>query len=49
MGPPLSDGSYALLLVSDDGIGAMAQRQDSFSLILKGVTAPTTAPTPIQV
>ena len=47
LGPRLSDGSYALLLVSDDGIGAMAQRQDSFSLILSGVTAP--APTPIQV
>ncbi len=51
LGPPLSDGSYALLLVSDDGIGAMAQRQDSFSLILRGLTAlaPATAPTPIQV
>jgi len=47
LGPRLSDGSYALLLVSDDGIGAMAQRQDSFSLILRGVTAP--APTPIRV
>ncbi len=47
LGPRLTDGSYALLLVSDDGIGAMAQRQDSFSLILSGVTAP--APTPIQV
>lgn len=47
LGPRLSDGSYALLLVSDDGIGAMAQRQDSFSLILSGVTAP--APAPIQV
>lgn len=47
LGPRLSDGSYALLLVSDDGIGAMAQRQDSFSLILSGVTAP--APSPIQV
>jgi len=47
LGPRLTDGSYALLLVSDDGIGAMAQRQDSFSLILSGVTAP--APAPIQV
>ena len=29
----------------------MAQRQDSFSLILRGLTAlaPATAPTPIQV
>ena len=49
LGPPLSDGSYALLLVSDDGIGAMAQRQDSFSLILRGLTALAPAPTPIQV
>jgi hypothetical protein len=47
LGPQLTDGSYALLLVSDDGIGAMAQRQDSFSLILSGVTAP--ALPPIQV
>ena len=47
LGPRLTDGSYALLLVSDDGISAMAQRQDSFSLILSGITAP--APAPIQV
>lgn len=48
-GPQLGDGSYALLLVSDDGIGAMAQRQDSFSLILRGVTAPAPTPVPIEV
>lgn len=51
LGPRLGDGSHALLLVSDDGIGAMAQRQDSFSLILRGVTDPAPAPTstPIEV
>lgn len=47
LGPQLGDGSYALLLVSDDGIGAIAQRQDSFSLILSGVTGPAPAPAPI--
>lgn len=49
LGPQLGDGSYALLLVSDDGIRAMAQRQDSFSLILRGVTTPAPTPVPIEV
>lgn len=46
LGPRLSDGSYTLLLVSDDGSGAMAQRQDSFSLVLSGLADP---PSPIAV
>ena len=41
LGPRLSNGSYALLLVSDDGSGAMAQRQDSLSLVLSGLVDPT--------
>ena len=49
LGPALSEGSYALLLISDNGSGAMAQRQDSFSLILRGVADPAPAPTPIEV
>lgn len=40
LGPRLSNGSYTLLLVSDNGGGAMAQRQDSFSLVLSGLVAP---------
>ena len=46
LGPRLSNGSYTLLLVSDDGSGAMAQRQDSFSLVLSGLADP---PPPISV
>jgi len=38
LGPRLSDGSYSVLLVSDDGNGELGQRQDVFSLILGGVT-----------
>ena len=40
LGPELSAGSYSLLLVSDNGSGALGQRQTSFSLILNGVSAP---------
>ena len=46
LGPHLSNGSYTLLLVSDNGSGAMAQRQDSFSLVLNGLATP---PPPIAV
>jgi len=49
LGPALSEGSYALLLISDNGSDAMAQRQDSFSLILRGVADPAPAPTPIEM
>ncbi|MFN0144694.1 MAG: esterase-like activity of phytase family protein [Mycobacterium sp.] len=49
LGPQLSDGSYAVLLVSDNGSGAMGQRQNSFSLTLKGLSGPTPAPTEIAV
>ena len=49
LGPRLSDSSYSLMLVSDNGSGAMGQRQNSFSLILNGVSEPTPAPSPIEV
>jgi hypothetical protein len=49
LGPKLSDGSYALLLVSDNGSGALGQRQNSFSLTLNGISEPTPAPPPIAV
>jgi hypothetical protein len=49
LGPQLGDSSYAVLLVSDNGSGAMGQRQNSFSLTLKGLTGPTTEPTDISV
>lgn len=38
LGPRLTDGSYSLLLVSDNGNGELGQRQDVFSLILGGVS-----------
>ena len=46
LGPQLSNGSYTLLFVPDNGSGAMAQRQDSFSLVLSGLADP---PPPIAV
>ena len=49
LGPELSDGSYALILVSDNGSGAMAQRQDSFSLTLRGIGKLTPATYPIEM
>ena len=49
LGPKRSDDSYSLLLVSDNGSGALGQRQTSFSLILNGVSAPATPPTSIAV
>jgi len=49
LGPKRSDGSYSLLLVSDNGSGTLGQRQTSFSLILNGVLAPATPPTSIVV
>ena len=39
LGPQHSDGSYSLLLVSDDGSGILGQRQGLLSLNLRGVTA----------
>lgn len=44
LGPQLTDGSYSLLLISDNGGGEMAQRQEVMSLILGGVPAPTPSP-----
>lgn len=38
LGPQLSDGSYSLLMVSDDGSGILGQRQGLLSLSLRGVT-----------
>ncbi|MFY9335177.1 MAG: esterase-like activity of phytase family protein [Mycobacterium sp.] len=37
LGPRLSDGTYSVLLVSDDGAGESRQRQDLFSLVLRGL------------
>ena len=39
LGPQHSDGSYSLLMVSDDGSGILGQRQGLLSLNLRGVTA----------
>ena len=40
LGPRTGDGTYSLLLVSDDGAGELAQRQTALSLILRGVGGP---------
>jgi hypothetical protein len=40
LGPQLKDGSYSVLLISDDGQGQLGQRQTLLSLKLKGVSAP---------
>ena len=40
LGPQLKDGSYSVLLVSDDGQGQLGQRQTLLSLKLKGMSAP---------
>ncbi|MCB1291872.1 esterase-like activity of phytase family protein [Mycolicibacterium sp.] len=40
LGPRLADGTYGVLLISDDGTGQAGQRQDLYSLVLRGVTAP---------
>lgn len=37
LGPRLSDGSYSVLLVADDGAGESRQRQDLYSLVLRGL------------
>ena len=37
LGPRLSDGNYSVLLVSDDGAGEARQRQDLYSLVLRGL------------
>lgn len=36
LGPELTNGSYALLLISDDGSGEFGQRQTTLSLVLSG-------------
>ena len=38
LGPRLTDGSQSLLLISDNGSEELAQRQDVFSLILRGLS-----------
>lgn len=40
LGPQLKDGSFSVLLVSDDGQGQLGQRQTLLSLKLKGMSAP---------
>lgn len=39
LGPKYSDGTYGVLLVSDDGSGQLGQRQTILSLVLGGLTA----------
>ncbi len=45
LGPHLDDGSYAVVLVSDDGQGQMGQRQSVISLKLRGLSMATAAAT----
>lgn len=45
LGPQLKDGSYSLVLVSDDGQGQLGQRQTLLSLRLKGMPAPAAGAT----
>ncbi len=40
LGPRLDDGTYSVLLISDDGAGEARQRQDLFTLVLRGVRDP---------
>lgn len=40
LGPRLADGTYSVLLISDDGAGEARQRQDLLSLVLRGVQDP---------
>jgi hypothetical protein len=37
LGPRLKDGTYSILLISDDGGGEARQEQNLFSLVLRGV------------
>lgn len=37
LGPRLNDGSYSVVLISDNGSGGSGQRQDLYSLVLRGV------------
>ena len=47
LGPRIGDGTYNLLLISDDGAGELAQRQGVLSLILRGAAdSPTPAAPP---
>lgn len=39
LGPRLADGTYSVLLISDDGAGEARQRQDLYSLVLRGLSA----------
>lgn len=43
LGPRLNDGSYAVVLVSDDGQGQLGQRQSVISLKLRGLSTATAA------
>lgn len=37
LGPKLNNGAYSIVLVSDDGAGQDGQRQDLYTLVLRGV------------
>lgn len=49
LGPALSDGSFGLVLVSDDGNGQLGQRQTTMTLILGGVAGRTENSAPDQI
>jgi hypothetical protein len=49
LGPKLNDGAYSLVLISDNGSGGSGQRQDLYSLVLRGVQDPTQVPAAVLV
>jgi hypothetical protein len=44
LGPRLNNGAYSVVLISDNGSGGSGQRQDLYSLVLRGVGDPADTP-----
>lgn len=44
LGPRLNNGAYSVVLISDNGSGGSGQRQDLYSLVLRGVGDPADIP-----
>lgn len=44
LGPRLNNGTYSVVLISDNGSGGSGQRQDLYSLVLRGVGDPAGIP-----
>jgi hypothetical protein len=44
LGPKLNNGAYSVVLISDNGSGGSGQRQDLYSLALRGVGDPADTP-----